>query len=127
MINPIPGVAESVLPFQSVKGLSRHKRERNGSLLPLNQLYAARIYSTFPLTAFLGNINILTRCSNNSPGHPSLTGFCLFAPGTCPNDRDHRRNAAIVMAYATGAYSYQEIADYFKIHFTTVGRVVRNR
>jgi putative transposase len=37
------------------------------------------------------------------------------------------RNEAIVTAYATGAYSYQELADYFGIHFTTVGRVVRNR
>lgn len=35
------------------------------------------------------------------------------------------RNAAIVVAYATGAYSYQQIADYFGIHFTTVGNVVR--
>jgi REP element-mobilizing transposase RayT len=35
------------------------------------------------------------------------------------------RNAAIVTAYATGAYSYQEIATHFGIHFTTVGRVVR--
>ncbi len=35
------------------------------------------------------------------------------------------RNAAIVAAYATGAYSYQQIADHFGIHFTTVGTVVR--
>ena len=35
------------------------------------------------------------------------------------------RNAAIVVAYAMGAYSYQQIADYFGIHFTTVGNVVR--
>jgi len=35
------------------------------------------------------------------------------------------RNAAIMAAYATGAYSYQQIADYFGIHFTTVGNVVR--
>ena len=35
------------------------------------------------------------------------------------------RNAAIVRAHATGAYSYQQIADHFGIHFTTVGRVVR--
>lgn len=35
------------------------------------------------------------------------------------------RNAAIVAAHATGAYSYQDIADFFGIHFTTVGRVVR--
>ena len=36
------------------------------------------------------------------------------------------RNAAIVRAHATGAYSYQQIADHFGIHFTTVGRIVRN-
>ena len=35
------------------------------------------------------------------------------------------RNAAIVRAHATGAYSYQQIADHFGVHFTTVGRVVR--
>lgn len=35
------------------------------------------------------------------------------------------RNAAIVTAYATGAYSYQEIATHFGVHFTTVGRIVR--
>jgi REP element-mobilizing transposase RayT len=35
------------------------------------------------------------------------------------------RNAAIVAAYATGAYSYKAIAEYFGIHLATVGRVVR--
>ncbi len=37
------------------------------------------------------------------------------------NDRNH----AIVSAYATGAYSYQGLARYFGLHFTTVGRIVR--
>lgn len=35
------------------------------------------------------------------------------------------RDAAIIAAYRTGAYSYQEIADHLGIHFSTVGRVVR--
>ncbi len=35
------------------------------------------------------------------------------------------RNADIVEAHATGAYSYQQIAEHFEIHFTTVGRLVR--
>ena len=35
------------------------------------------------------------------------------------------RNKAIVAAYATGGYSYQQIADYFGMHFTTVGNIVR--
>jgi len=37
------------------------------------------------------------------------------------NDRD----AAIAAAYATGAYSYREIAEYFGIHLATVGRIIR--
>jgi hypothetical protein len=36
------------------------------------------------------------------------------------------RNAAIVAAYATGGYSYQQLADHFGVHFTTVGRIVRD-
>jgi putative transposase len=36
------------------------------------------------------------------------------------------RNPAIVAAYATGAYTYREIADYFGIHLATVGRIVRS-
>jgi len=40
--------------------------------------------------------------------------------------RHEGRNAAIVAAYATGAYSYREIAAHFGIHLATVGRIVRN-
>ena len=39
--------------------------------------------------------------------------------------RASSRNDAIKAAHATGAYSYQQIAEHFGIHFTTVGRVVR--
>ena len=35
------------------------------------------------------------------------------------------RDAAIKAAHATGAYSYQQIAEHFGLHFTTVGRIVR--
>jgi putative transposase len=35
------------------------------------------------------------------------------------------RNAAIVAACATGAYTYREIAEYFDVHLATVGRLVR--
>ena len=35
------------------------------------------------------------------------------------------RDEAIVAAYATGEYSYQEIAECFGLHFTTVGKIVR--
>ncbi len=35
------------------------------------------------------------------------------------------RDEVIVAAYATGEYSYQEIAEFFGLHFTTVGKIVR--
>lgn len=48
------------------------------------------------------------------------------APSIADIAKHHNeRNDAIVAAYATGAYSYREIADYFNIHLATVGRIVR--
>jgi DNA-directed RNA polymerase specialized sigma24 family protein len=35
------------------------------------------------------------------------------------------RNAAIVAASTTAAYSYREIAEHFGVHLATVGRIVR--
>ncbi len=35
------------------------------------------------------------------------------------------RNAAIAVAYNTGAYSYRQIAEHFGLHPATVGRIVR--
>jgi putative transposase len=40
--------------------------------------------------------------------------------------RYSNRDQGIRAAYETGAYSYQQIADQFGVHFTTVGRIVRN-
>jgi hypothetical protein len=41
-------------------------------------------------------------------------------------ERSPDRNAAILEAYATGGYSYQQIADHFGVHFTTVGKIIRS-
>ncbi|MBW6453925.1 MAG: hypothetical protein K0A92_09125 [Methyloprofundus sp.] len=35
------------------------------------------------------------------------------------------RNEAIISAYATGEYSYQQIADFFELHFTSIGKIIR--
>jgi len=35
------------------------------------------------------------------------------------------RNSAIKQAHGTGVYSYQQIAEHFGLHFTTVGGIVR--
>jgi len=48
------------------------------------------------------------------------------APKLSAIRRQHKnRNDAIQAAYETGAYSYQQIAKEFGVHFTTVGRIVR--
>ncbi|MEW6560279.1 MAG: transposase [Pseudomonadota bacterium] len=41
--------------------------------------------------------------------------------------RHPHRDEAIAAAHATGHYSYTQLADFFGVHFTTVGRVVRRR
>jgi DNA-directed RNA polymerase specialized sigma24 family protein len=35
------------------------------------------------------------------------------------------RDTAMRVAWATGEYSYTQIAAHFGVHFTTVGRIVR--
>jgi DNA invertase Pin-like site-specific DNA recombinase len=48
------------------------------------------------------------------------------APKLSAIRRQHKnRDDAIRAGYETGAYSYQQIAKEFGVHFTTVGRVVR--
>ncbi len=48
------------------------------------------------------------------------------APSLKAIEARHRdRKKSILVAYETGAYSYQQIAKHFGVHFTTVGRVVR--
>ena len=43
-----------------------------------------------------------------------------------PIERSHgSRDQAVQAAHGSGAYSYQQIAEHFGIHFTTVGRIVR--
>ena len=43
-------------------------------------------------------------------------------------EQQHKtRNEAIVAAYATGAYSYQTIANYYGLHLATVGRIIRRQ
>jgi DNA-directed RNA polymerase specialized sigma24 family protein len=50
------------------------------------------------------------------PAAPTLAHIAKRAPD---------RNSAMIQAHATGAYSYQQIAEHFGVHFTTVGKVVR--
>ncbi len=51
-------------------------------------------------------------------------------PAASLEDLDSRypnRNEAIVAAYATGQYSYHQIARHYGLHYTSVGKIVRSR
>lgn len=37
------------------------------------------------------------------------------------------RDSAILDAYSSGGYSYQELGNYFKLHFTTIGKIIRRQ
>jgi REP element-mobilizing transposase RayT len=63
-----------------------------------------------------GKDDVQIPLAQRRPKPPPLAEIAKRAPD---------RNAAIVAAHATGGYSYQQIADYFGVHFTTVGRIVR--
>jgi REP element-mobilizing transposase RayT len=91
---------------------------------------AASVWTDLKGQAFLGDDEFVARSLRRSkasrdvnipkaqrrPPPPSLDGIARKHAG---------RDDAIVAAHATGGYSYQQIAEYFGVHFTTVGRVVR--
>ena len=80
---------------------------------------------------FLGNDQFVERMQTHlQPGHDDVQiPLAQRRPPPRPlseiERHTHDRNTAIIEAYATGGYSYQQIADYFGVHFTTVGRIVR--
>ena len=92
---------------------------------------AESIWTDLKAQAFLGDDNFVTRSLKHANVHddvnipkaqrrappPSLDAFA----------QAHRaRDDAIAAAHASGGYSYQQIADHFEVHFTTVGRIVRS-
>ena len=54
--------------------------------------------------------------THRRPAAPTLAHIAKRAPD---------RNSAMIKAHASGAYSYQQIAEHFGVHFTTVGKVVQ--
>jgi len=79
-----------------------------------NEAFVRRMQSQSQISADRLSVPLAQR----RPPPPSLEQI----KGRSPN-----RNAAIAAAYATGAYTYREIAEYFRVHLATVGRIVRGR
>ena len=68
---------------------------------------------------FLGDEDFVAKSLSRAqrwPPPPSLEAIVRSHPD---------RNAAIIAAYASGGYSYQDIGSYFGLHFTTVAKIVR--
>jgi hypothetical protein len=80
---------------------------------------------------YLGDDNFVARMQGSGAATPLVTGVpkvqkCHPIPPIeellCEVTD---RNQGILAVYNTGGYSYQQIAQYFGLHYTTVGRVVR--
>lgn len=92
---------------------------------------AQRVWDQLRQQIYLGDEEFVTRMqamaggsiadssvprAQRRPPAPPLATFAAASGG---------RDAAIVAAYASGGYSYREIAEHFGLHLSTVGRVVR--
>jgi len=114
----------------SIQGAAAHRRYRQ---FVAEGVDAAPVWSGLKQQIYLGNTDFVGRMQKQlqvqgdelsipdiqrrSPA-PSIAAIASEYP---------ERNQAIVQAYATGAYSYREIAEYFGVHLATVGRVVRKQ
>ena len=76
--------------------------------------FVARMQAQAPVQ---GDTLTIPRVQRRAPP-PALASFATQSQG---------RDEEIVAAYATGVYSYREIAQHFGVHPATVGRVVRRR
>lgn len=81
---------------------------------------------------FLGDDRFVTRMQENIVGLskdvniPRIQRRAPAPPLLSFLEKGDDRNQAIVAAYATGEYSYQQIGALFGLHFTTVGKIVRS-
>lgn len=75
--------------------------------------------------AFVSRMQAMDKGLSNKLGVPKAQARPPAPTLEVLASRSSSRNEAIAEAYATGSYSYQEIADYYGLHFTTVGIIVR--
>lgn len=79
---------------------------------------------------YLGDEKFVRRMQKKAPAPDEMTIPRAQRRAPAPSlasiaERHRDRDEAIVAAYATGAYSYREIADHFGLHLVSVGRIVR--
>lgn len=74
---------------------------------------------------FVAQMQALSAGSGDDGNIPKVQRRPPAAPLAAIAAAHGSREAAMAAAHATGEYSYQQIADFFGVHFTTVGRIVR--
>jgi len=90
----------------------------------------ASIWQGLRSQIYLGNDAFVERMQSMCEGLSTTVGVpkAQKRPPALPlselSSQYTNRNEAIVAAYATGAYSYQQIADFFGLHFTTIGKIL---
>ncbi len=89
------------------------------------------IWSNLNRQVYLGNDEFVKATQQKYKGLPDVVNIPV-AQTRPPADslkeisgRHSNRNTAIIEAHKTGEYSYQTIAEYFGMHFTSIGRIVR--
>jgi putative transposase len=91
----------------------------------------ASIWQGLRSQIYLGDATFVERMQSQCKGLATTVGVpkAQRRPPAPPLDalvlQYANRNEAIVAAYATGAYSYQQIADFYGVHFTTIGKILR--
>ncbi len=128
---------EPAAPWLAVDGLlaqfakRRSLAQQRYAQFVAEGIKAASPWSNLKGQVFLGNEQFVQRMQAHLQAGKDDVQIPLAQrrPPPPPLDKLVRRapdrNAAIIAAYATGGYSYQQLADHFGIHFTTVGKIVR--
>jgi REP element-mobilizing transposase RayT len=129
---------EPAVPWLAVDGLlaqfatRRSLAQQRYAQFVAEGIKAASPWSNLKGQVFLGDEHFVKRMQAHlQPGKDDVQiPFAQRRPPPPPlaeiERHAHDRNAAIAAAYATGGYSYQQLADYFGVHFTTIGRIVRD-
>ena len=117
---------ELLAAFGKRRGIARQRYRA----FVLEGVHEGSIWTDLKAQAFLGDDDFVARSLKHADAQDdvNIPKAQRRAPPPALDviARTHpTRDEAIVACYASGGYSYSQIADYFGLHFTTVGRIVR--
>lgn len=133
---PTVGQIESSKWISVEAMLRQFSSRRNPAIRAYEQFVLAgigkdSIWENLNRQVFLGGESFVNRMLSKSESNDDLNIPRVQrrppAPSLAEMERRHAsRDEGICAAWATGEYSYSQIAPHYGLHFTTVGRVVRS-